>query len=165
MSKISDDPPEWSEDIDYRNNTFIPNEVLENLNNYSESIGLSLCEFLSGVSSNIRGPRTIKQWQSEVHALAKEKGWYDSRRTETEFLMLIASEIFEALEEVRNHKPGIYFNPENPEKPEGVAVELADCVIRCLDYFEYRGWDLQDIIEKKHKFNLGREFRHGGKKL
>lgn len=106
--------------------------------------------------------KSIKEWQSEIHSLAKEKGWYDMRRSETEFLMLIASEVFEAFEEVRNCKPGVY---EVEGKPEGVAVELADTIIRILDYAEFRGWDMQDIMTKKQAFNKNRSYRHGGKKL
>jgi NTP pyrophosphatase (non-canonical NTP hydrolase) len=109
--------------------------------------------------------KTIKEWQEEVHALAQEKGWYEFRRSEAEFLMLIASEVFEAFEDVRNHKPGIYTNIDTPEKPEGVAVELADTIIRCLDYAEYRGWNMEEIIQKKHEYNKTRSIRHNGKKL
>lgn len=106
--------------------------------------------------------KSLDEWQKEAHSLAQEKGWYEKRRTETEFLMLIASEVFEAFDEVRNHKPGIY---EVDGKPEGVAVELGDTVLRILDYFEYRGWSLNDVLEKKHNYNRTRSTRHGGKKL
>ena len=120
-------------------------------------------ELLSGVSSNVRGPiLSISDWQFEVHALAKEKGWYDSRRSDTEILMLIADEIFEGFKEIRNNKPSYY---EVDGKPEGLSVELADTVIRILDYCEYRGFDLEDLIKKKHEYNRNRSHRHGGKKL
>ncbi len=89
--------------------------------------------------------------------------------------MLIVSEIAEATEEVRAHKPYAYvirqdevvnnteeFKPG--EKPEGEAVELADAVIRIADYFGYRGWDLEKIIQLKTDYNQTRPFRHGGKK-
>ena len=64
------------------------------------------------------------------------------------------------------------YNPDNPEtpctarskKPEGVAVELADCVIRILDYCGHAGIDIEEAIRIKHEYNKTRPYRHGGKK-
>ena len=64
------------------------------------------------------------------------------------------------------------YNPENPDapcsaqskKPEGVAVELADCVIRILDYCGHAGIDIEEAIRIKHEYNKTRPYRHGGKK-
>lgn len=111
-----------------------------------------------------------------------------------EVLMLCVSELAEALEEYRNGRPTLYYpcnaggvcceedgsahcgsrpyNPNNPEapcsaqskKPEGVAVELADCVIRILDYCGHAGIDLEEAIRIKHEYNKSRPYRHGGKK-
>jgi len=53
---------------------------------------------------------------------------------------------------------------DNTRKPEGEAVELADAVIRIMDYFESKGWDLEHVIELKHDYNKTRSYRHGGKK-
>ena len=65
-----------------------------------------------------------------------------------------------------------YIYPENyPEcpyynaKPEGIAVELADCIIRILDYCGYADIDIDSIIRKKIEYNKTRPYRHGGKKL
>ena len=64
------------------------------------------------------------------------------------------------------------YNPDNPEtpctarskKPEGVAVELADCVIRIMDYCGHAGIDIEEAIRIKHEYNKTRPYRHGGKK-
>ena len=64
------------------------------------------------------------------------------------------------------------YNPDHPEtpctarskKPEGVAVELADCVIRILDYCGHAGIDIEEAIRIKHEYNKTRPYRHGGKK-
>lgn len=105
----------------------------------------------------------LKEIQAEVHSLAKEKGWWDSpRRTEVEIYMLIASEVFEALEDVRNNQPSKYYEDS---KPCGSSIELADTVIRIMDYCEYRGWDLEALIKEKHEFNKTRPYKHGNKKL
>lgn len=50
------------------------------------------------------------------------------------------------------------------KKPEGVAVELADCMIRILDYCGHAGIDIEEAIRIKHEYNKTRPYRHGGKK-
>lgn len=120
--------------------------------------------------------------------------WWEQERELPEILMLCVSELAEALEEYRSGRPVLYFpcnaggvcceedgsahcgsrpyNPENPDapcstqskKPEGVAVELADCVIRILDYCGHAGIDIEEAIRIKHEYNKTRPYRHGGKK-
>ena len=48
-------------------------------------------------------------------------------------------------------------------KPEGTAVELADCIIRCLDTLQSLDVDIDDIVLEKMKYNDSREHRHGRK--
>lgn len=50
-------------------------------------------------------------------------------------------------------------------KPEGAAVEMADCLLRILDWFGAEGLDAEAIIKAKHDYNTTRSFRHGGKAL
>lgn len=105
--------------------------------------------------------KTLSQWQADVHALAREKGWYDGRPREAlEFHMLIVSELAEASESVRNGEDPVWLDQK---KPEGELVELADAVIRILDYCAYRGWDLEAAMTLKHTFNANRPYKHGGK--
>lgn len=64
------------------------------------------------------------------------------------------------------------YDPENPnarcsaqsKKPEGIAAELADVIIRVLDYCAYAGIDIENVLEVKHEYNKSRPYRHGGKK-
>ena len=102
------------------------------------------------------------KFQASVHELAKKKGWYDEERKEPELLALIHSEVSEALEEYRNGGPVIYTNDRG--KPCGIAVELADIVIRVMDMAEFLGINLGKYIKLKHEFNKTRPYRHGGKK-
>ncbi len=127
--------------------------------------------------------KSISQWQREIHDLAVEKGWYDGpQRNPLEMHALIASEVGEATNEARTEKPSLYFTCKatgkalaldqiNPYvigfskwKPEGESSEIADVIIRCLDYAAYRGWDMEKIMQLKHDFNKEREYRHGNKK-
>lgn len=119
---------------------------------------------------------TINELMHQVHATAREKGWYQTDRNTLEAHMLIVSEVAEATEEVRSHKPPVYVVRDSAvlddpsqfrsgEKPEGEAVELVDAVIRIADYFGYKGWDLQKVLELKIEYNKTRSFRHGGKKF
>lgn len=104
----------------------------------------------------------INQLRDEIHQNAINHGWWDEERTFGEIIALCHSELSEALEEHRDHKPTLYFSGE---KPEGIAVELADCIIRILDYCGHAGIDISEVIRIKHKYNKTRSYRHGGKAI
>ena len=104
----------------------------------------------------------IKELQKSIHNLAVKKGWWESDRKIPEFLCLIHSEISEALEAYRIK--GIDNWIENG-KPEGIAVELADAIIRILDLSEYFDFDMEQYILDKHEYNKSRPFWHGNKKI
>jgi len=116
-----------------------------------------------------KGPATVRQWQKEIHEYAKAKGWWDEDKPRSfgDLCMLFVTEIAEAYEEFRSHKDfdEVYFNPEKPGKPEGIPTELADCVIRIIDWFGAMGIDLQSILEQKHTYNQTRAYRHGNRKV
>lgn len=48
-------------------------------------------------------------------------------------------------------------------KPEGVASELADVIIRILDYSEQKDIETVRVMLQKMEFNKTRGYRHGGK--
>ena len=97
----------------------------------------------------------------EINNNAHIHGWWDKPREFPENAALFHSEISEALEEYRNNR-GMFYFCENG-KPEGVAVELADCVIRILDWCAEEGIDIDRIIREKMRYNKTRPYRHGGK--
>lgn len=83
----------------------------------------------------------INEVVKEVHSMAKKKGWYDGTpRTALEIHALIHSEISE-------------------------AIELADAIIRIMDYFGYKNWNLEEILNIKIQYNKTRAYRHGNKKF
>ena len=75
-------------------------------------------------------------------------------------LLLIISELTEAMDELRNGHPyhEVYYNGE---KPEGFGVELADAVIRIFDLAGGLNLPLEKLLSDKMKYNLGRPCKHG----
>jgi NTP pyrophosphatase (non-canonical NTP hydrolase) len=104
----------------------------------------------------------IYEWQKAVHENAKEHGWHSGLLNIPEKLMLIVSEVSEALEAYRDDE--MCEDTESNGKPVGFASELADIVIRTLDLAEAAGYDLESAISRKHEYNKTRPYRHGGKK-
>lgn len=68
----------------------------------------------------------------EVHQNAEAHGWWDEKREASELFALMHSELSEALEEARAGRAMVWEGEGG--KPEGIAVELIDAVIRYLDF-------------------------------
>lgn len=94
----------------------------------------------------------------EVHQAQKDAGWYDKYRSDNVLLLLIKSELFEALEAYRKEGDPVPLDSDYMNKLLGLsqsqkevfvvsfkefvknsfADELADIVIRILDYAGYK---------------------------
>lgn len=100
---------------------------------------------------------TVEELQTAIHANAIDHGWWDTPRSFAEVIALCHSELSEALEADRNGGP---LSTKCPGYSQ-VAEELADCIIRILDYAERAGVDMAAVIAAKHAFNKTRPYRHG----
>lgn len=96
-----------------------------------------------------------------IHEAAVEKGFYENPLSALELIALCGTELTEAIEELRSgHEPDELYYP-NDNKPEGVLVELADCIIRILDMCGYYGIDIDRAVTEKMAYNRRRPHKHG----
>lgn len=106
---------------------------------------------------------TIAQWIAHIHDWAERKGWWNDPKPFSSQAANFHSEISEAWEEWRNgHHPNEIYEGESG-KPEGIPIELADCVIRIMDTCAFYEIDLEAAIAQKMTYNETRPHRHGGK--
>lgn len=132
----------------------------------------------------------LNELAKEIHKNSILHGWWKSERPFSEVVALCHSELSEALEEARAGRPMLWFECDAPHgeaircskfadgmchdgwqcvyrnrKPEGIAVELVDCVIRILDYLAHENVDVDSIMRLKIDYNKTRPYMHGGKKF
>ena len=105
--------------------------------------------------------RFLAAWdemQAEVHRIAISKGWWDTERSDGEIIALIHSELSECLEACRSVYP--VKDKHIPDRMNA-EVELADAVIRIMDFAVARGWDVAGAMCDKVSFNRSRPRKHG----
>jgi NTP pyrophosphatase (non-canonical NTP hydrolase) len=129
----------------------------------------------------------MKEIITKAHSVARDKGFWDSERNQPELLMLIVSELAEALEALRkNHhadkkvvidllhdiemsKIDEEFSFSNEDFKavfeknikSSFEDEIADVAIRLFDLCGGLNIDLEKHIELKMKYNSLRGYKHG----
>lgn len=108
--------------------------------------------------------KSIESVIQDCWQIAENHGFHGVDRTFGDTCTLIHSEISEAYEEFR--KAGAYtYYTEIDGKPEGVAVELLDAVIRIFDTLQgevgLTAEQVQVMLEHKMAYNATRPYLHG----
>ena len=98
--------------------------------------------------------KSLNEWINYCHHTAKTKGFWDKERNVGEMLMLVVSELGEAIEAHRSGQHGL-------EAKDTFEDEVADTVIRIFDMCGGLGIDLEKQMNWKMSFNESREVRHG----
>jgi len=118
----------------------------------------------------------LTKYAKEIHQANVAKGFYEKPVEVGTHLMLITSELAEALEADR-HRISADVDSFQKELATGVPFkdsfkanikdsyedEIADAMIRLLDHCGYRGIDIDFHIKEKLKYNETRAHRHGKK--
>lgn len=112
----------------------------------------------------------LTEFAKEVHENSVAHGWWETDREYYELVALFHCEISEAMEEYRAGRPMVWYGCKADDhvhcepnqyyytvncckscgyrkhKPEGIAVELVDLVLRILDYLGKEQIDVPSVI-------------------
>lgn len=113
----------------------------------------------------------LKLFSAELHETSLAKGWWADRlklaadspagsvQVDIGCVALAITELAEAIENIREgYKPD-----DKVPQFSGLEAELADCVIRILDFSHASNLKTCEAIFAKAEFNKCRPLRHGGK--
>jgi NTP pyrophosphatase (non-canonical NTP hydrolase) len=92
---------------------------------------------------------SLNEWCQRCHAIAKEKGFWEKERNVGEALMLIVTELAEAMEGYRKQDHANF------------REELADTYIRLFDLCGGLGIYIEKEIAEKSERNKARPHKHG----
>jgi len=102
----------------------------------------------------------LDEMAAEIYQNNKEKGfWDDGGKTFDQAMLLVMSEIIEAYEAIRN---GDVPDDKLPQY-RGQDVELADAIIRLLDWCGAHDIPIGEIVNAKLEYNKTRPYKHGKK--
>lgn len=94
---------------------------------------------------------TLTELQKEIYSINKANGWHDKVPSKLEQHALFHTEITEAYNEFIAGRLETWYQEDG--KPEGYYTELADVVIRILDYFSLDGWTYNSEQENPYSWS------------
>ena len=103
----------------------------------------------STLTENDLKGKTLKEYCEICYSIAKEKGFWDEKRNIGEALMLVVTELAEAMEGHRH------------QDNDNFREELADAFIRLFDLCGGLNIDIEGEIARKSMKNLKRPYKHG----
>lgn len=114
----------------------------------------------------------LNELAENIHKDNVDRGFYDEPRETGTMLMLIVSELSEALEAYRKDKfvdkndlEGEFDKDKFKEKVKDTFEdEIADALIRILDMCGHMNIDIAKHVYQKLLYNRTRGYKHGGKK-
>jgi hypothetical protein len=98
-------------------------------------------------------------FSKKINALARKKGWYNEHRSDPDRLMAAVYQLAKASESIRDNEPPIYqmqgdkmvLSHDNKWDPkirsEGIAMDLARCIIRILDVCGHNKWEINRALK------------------
>ena len=136
----------------------------------------------------VRFIMNLNDLRDACYANSKAKGFHDGAgKTIGDDIALMHSELSEALEDHRSgHTPDemwyesrhgvkqlsptriegtVEGRTEVPNKPCGIPSEMADVIIRILDFCGKYGIDIDKAVKEKMAYNETRSYRHGGRAI
>lgn len=98
----------------------------------------------------------FKSLSKDIYENAISKGFYEVPPSNLERFALMHEEISEATSASRHDNPP----DDHIPKFSGIEAELADTVIRIMDFSAYKNLNVAEAIIEKMEYNRGRPYKY-----